>query len=247
MPHLFMNGIHLTVAEGTVLEFQVEDLGSKFVQFSIGGVVFQIDERAVLPDSYFARSLSCPMDGNVHTIKHFESPYLFPLVFDFMVRKFKNRSARLRIVPLTEEQSRELDAIEDFVFPDLTGPKLALCRTTGAAQVALLPPYRSYGLDWFPIGPAERFVFHDNVDICTDARFVKLVLDCNSGKALDTAMCARLAKKYGIRDGIDARLLRHCTVVDIERGRPFAIQASGGGNESVLRVAMQDETEWIVG
>ncbi len=107
-----MNGMTVHVPENTVLIFSPDvDKQNKRVCFHIGGVIFETDEEVVLrsvPDSFLAVQISSPMNANARdtpTIKErtieWDKPELFPLIFDFLVRKFVRPRSVLRTIKLT--------------------------------------------------------------------------------------------------------------------------------------------------
>ena len=248
MPLLFMNKISFSVPENTVLTFLPRlktPPVSPMVRFLIGGVWFETTEDVVtfVRGSFFKAFISNPMNAAatpnsfVLTGPPFDNAELFPLVFDFMCRKRSDCMSVLRTVALTKAQSLELDKIEDYLFPcpeplgtdrpeSETGPKYAINPTNGMVQVAILPEYRTNGDHCF--AEDGDFIFHEHVDLCTDPRFVQLVLGYQNapeeGYTLNSAMVAKLNGEYGLGEKpITLDVIKHCQIKEIERGTPFVI------------------------
>jgi hypothetical protein len=142
---LYMNGITVAVPCDTVLEFFYSPdvkrplrkiakamVSKRVVEFSIGGLLFRTKAEIVeeFPDSLFAAKLSeirVKKDGITRVLLEFESPEMFPMVFDFLLRRYAFNALTsalpeirhipaLRTVELSPRQSALMDTIEQAVF-----------------------------------------------------------------------------------------------------------------------------------
>ena len=282
MPELFMNKIRVSVADNTVLTFLLDDptvCNDKRVRFLIGGVWFETSEEVVtfIKDSFFTAYLANPMNAAANDTENlkervlngppFESAELFPLIFDFMVRKRYDCSSMLRTVALTKEQALKLDEIENFLFPSTepmgtdrpisaTGPKYSINPNTNLVQVALLPEYRSTG-SFDPSHVAEKgrdFIYHEHCDICLDPRFVDMVIDYQKSHrkksyTLNAAMVNRLNADYDLAaKPITLDVIKHCKIVTVYRGEPFVVLAEQDSGVSYLDVLTEEDggLEWNI-
>ena len=285
MPMLFMNKMRVSVPEGTVLTFLPNEEGvpnmtennKHRVRFGIGGVFFDTSEDVAtfIRNSFFATYLANPMNAgedDTEILKQrvlagppFQKAELFPLIFDFMVRKRENCSSVLRTVMLTPEQSKELDEIENYIFPhpepigkelpaSVTGPKYLLHPTTGHVVLALLPSYRPDYTGRMEASHGGDLVYHENSDVCKDPRFVQMVVDYENSPrkkkhTFDTEMIAHLNKEYDIQSRpITEDIIKNCNIVYVERGEPFAILSDEEDGVCFLSVVTELEggIEWSV-
>ena len=260
---LFMNGITVNIPRDTVLEFfPNQDIkkptkkiakiiaSKRIVEFAIGGLLFRTKAEVVeeCAGSLFAAKLSkvaVKKDGVTKVIMEedegpeFESPELFPMVFDFLLRRCTTTAPVLRTVELNQRQSTMLDAIEKVVFgiqpgsesweqeeDELTGPRYYVDREKKVVCVAKPPP----GVEVQP-------------KMCVDPLMVHLVMDQKPTKE-HSQRIAELKRRYAI-DAIDLALWG---IAEIPRGMPFAfregvdglevlVQGMGLGNEFGVRVA----------
>jgi len=183
------------------------------------------------------------------------------------------------MVGMTREQALELDRIERFVFPldcgenpnamsrleGATGPRYLVDPVSGMVYVALLPSYRHVAAaDGSVSLIAEKgkdVIPHDehlDLRICSDPRFVRMVLDVRGGGKdvddeymLDEKMVEVLNKEYeldGERRRITLDLLKHCEIWEIERGEPFLVFAEEDEGLHYLEIITEDDQtlEWTV-
>jgi len=285
MPSLFMNKMRVSVPEGAVLTFLPDENGDPVmaeynrhrIRFGIGGVWFETSEDVVMfiKDSFFATFHANPMNATaddtdefkqrVLTGPPFDKAELFPLIFDFMVRKREDCQSVLRTVMLTPEQSRELDEIENFLFPcaeplgnqrhiSVTGPKFLLHPSTGNAMVAVLPAYRQNNMGDYVGEHGGDFVYHEHSGLCKDPRFVKLVADYQNSTrkkkhVSNPEMIQHLNTEYGIDSKpITEDVIRHCEIVRIKRGEPFAVMSDEESGTCFLSVLteLDGSLDWSV-
>ena len=251
MRPLFMNGITVNVPRDTVLEFfYSKDMGrasrkvalamtsKRVVEFKIGDLIFRTKAEVVeeFPDILLAVKLS-----EVHVKRdcvttvelngpEFESPELFPLVFDFLLRCYKFKYGgqsettppALRTTRLNHRQSKMLDEIEKHVFGtehggltrtvELTGPRYYINHEKRTVCIAKPPP----GVEAVP---------HS---MCIDPLVVHFVLEGNRSpqkKAKPTenqkSLVDTLRRRYPEAVLDDLRLWG---VVEIPRGEPFLLR-----------------------
>ena len=274
---LFMNGITVNVPRDTVLEFfYTKDVcrasrkvalaitSKRVVEFNIGGVSFRTKAEIVeeFPQILFAVKLSemHVKRDCVTTVElkgsEFESPELFPLVFDFLLRCYKFKFGRsgevvpspppspaLRTVRLNHRQSKLLDEIEKQVFGiDRCGDLCETTTTTTTKDVLLLlatgPRYyidhekRAVCIAKPP--PGVEVLPH----MCIDPLVVHFVLEYHrlpqpKKKARPTenqkSLIETLMRRY---PGVILDDLRLWGIVEIPRGEPFLLRAASGGFDS---------------
>jgi hypothetical protein len=224
-------------------------------------VIFEIDEEVLLqsvPDSPLAQQISDPMNSSAADTSTMKEriingdPELFPLIFDFLVRKFHDPEALLRNIELSLDQSLVLDKIEQFLFPTYA-PSYVLSADADEVRVAI-DPYPSM----MTIG--QLFNRSGANFLCTDSRFVGMVDDCKKkgeGYAIDEELCAQLDKEYGKIDWEE--LVQLCELREIPRGELFKfISDDSASGDTTMYVSFKDsgnqdsnhtvhaETPWIV-
>ena len=252
---LFMNGITVTVPRDTVLEFFYSSdirkpmrkvaraiASKRVVEFGIGGLLFRTKAEIVeeFPESTFAtKLLELPVkkDGVTKIVLdglEFESPELFPMIFDFLLRRFTFNAATqprhipaLRTAELSPRQSTLLDAIEKAVFgveigddsfeqEELTGPKYYIRSST--VYVAKPPP----GVGALP-------------EMCADPLMVHLVMDRPVSKKARPSDHGKLVEDLKRRYALEEIDFGSWDIVEILRGVPFVFREGAEGLEVVVK------------
>ena len=122
-------GMHATVPSDTRIEMLADAPGQDaVVVYVVGRVSFAIREAVVPPESVLGVELRSAMsagvsaDGSVKVVRSYESydPYLFPILFDYLNRRFESKAtATINTDGLSDEDKRTADAlIRDFMLID---------------------------------------------------------------------------------------------------------------------------------
>ena len=140
MPHLFMDGIEVEVPEGTLLIFNPTSKspdalhGMKDVQFRAGGVIFQTktDVLKEMDKPRFAQFPFLEPTDDVAPIqinyqipadpKDEEAFKFYPMIFDFMRRKYDDKYAVLHSHQLTFDEMQLLKRACNVLLPGMYQP-----------------------------------------------------------------------------------------------------------------------------
>ncbi len=249
MPRLlFPGGVHCSVSEGTTLSFpprEESDTYYYYWAFTVEGVVFEL-RRAFMTAALEPSAL----DVFVESAPRMRSAELFPIVLDFLVRRYKDSKACLRTSALTRAQTRALDAVEASLFPSLVPDRVYADEARTRVLVALLPCYRETFFGTFAVherahgdANADAFLHHEGLEgLCMDARFVRLV---QASKVGDPTIARQLELKFGLSKPITDALLDACELIAVDRGMPFCIETCEGSGESWQCVAEEPQA-WHV-
>ena len=141
---------------------------------------------------------------------HGWAPRLFPLVFDFIARRAAEPAAPLKAHALSREDSCQLDALADYVFPGMQVPHPV--DGEGNKVVAM---HGSYGLDLPPAG-------------CMDHTLIGLMLRGDS----EGVVAHLLAADYMCYRSPDAerqrKYARELYLETVAPGQPFRIHEYDG-------------------
>jgi hypothetical protein len=278
---LFMNGITVTVPQDTVLEFFFSSdirrplrkvaraiVSKRVVEFSIGGLLFRTKAEIIeeFPDSLFAVKLSkvaIKKDGVTRIeldIPECSSPELFPMVFDFLLRRYSFNTTTsalpeirhippLRTVELSTRQSALMDAIEKAVFGiEIGGDAWELAQEVYARPLFLshivtltLRPQELTGPRYY-INSSSKMVCVARPppgvaalpEMCVDPQLVHLVMD-RDRPAPKKAKPSRLVDDLKRRYALDAIDVTSWDTVEIPRGVPFVFREGADGLEVVVK------------